>query len=132
RLLERELRDAVTRLRLDREVDLGERGGRWPREIALQSVEPALSPLPRGIRGLGAVAQHGRDEGRGARAVIERHELGDEGERLPGDRYLCGRHGGQSLELTHRLPADEAHESPGERRVPGALRGAPAGVERID
>src|SRR5690606_18396543 len=42
------------------------------------------------------------------------------------------RHLRQVLELPHGLPADEADEPPGERRVVGMLRCAPARVQRIE
>ena len=42
----------------------------------------------------------------------------------PGHAKSAGGRFGQALELADRLPADEADESAGERRVPGDVRGA--------
>ena len=47
----------------------------------------------------------------------------------PGTAKSAGGTCGQVLELTHGLPADEADESAGERRVTVDVRRAPARVE---
>ncbi|OEI69630.1 Uncharacterized protein Cus16_0238 [Curtobacterium sp. ER1/6] len=107
------------------------RDGRGARlhEVGLHAVEPRLGVVPHRVGLVRAVVEHARDEQDEARAVVERGELGDEGERLARHVEVRGRHVRQVLELAHGLPPDEADGPADERRRPRHARGRPALVQ---
>ena len=61
--------------------------------------------------------------------MIDDDQLGDETERLAGDREIRRWHVREPLDLPNRLPADEADQSAGEGRMSRNMRGSPTLIE---